>query len=268
MIAEYEDNKDTDHQEEPRSFISLFNRISLPEYIVVLFIALCLVFVIYKINDPLTLPIKHVRIEGEFRQLSTSTLQKLVQNKVKGGFFNINVSAIRDTVLKEPWVNEVSVHRIWPDGLRVTVKEQVAICKWKNTGLLNEKGELFIPDEIPSVKELPTLDGPDGTENLLMRRYYQISSLMGKIDMQLDKLILDDRRAMTMILSNDLRVIIGRSDIDERINRFIHYAPYGLEGKQDSARQIDMRYTNGFAVQWKETDTNQIFDQAVTGQGA
>lgn len=268
MITEYEDNKEKDQQVDQKSFISLFHRISLPEYIVVIFILLSLLFVIYKINDPLTLPIKHVRIEGEFRQLSTGTLQKLVHNKVKGGFFNINVTAIRDTVLNEPWVNEVSVHRIWPDGLRVTVKEQVAICKWKNTGLLNEKGELFIPDEIPSSEELPTLDGPDGTENLLMKRYYQISSLMGKIDMQLDKLILDDRRAMTLVLSNDLRVIIGRTDIDERISRFIQYVPFGLEGKKDSARQIDMRYTNGFAVQWKVTDTDQIFDQDVTGQGA
>lgn len=268
MNTEYENNRDTDQQTDQYPFISLMHRISLPEYFAVLFILLFAVFVIYKINDPLTLPIKHVRIEGEFRQLSTGTLQKLVQDKVKGGFFNINVSAIRDTVLNEPWVNEVSVNRIWPDGLRVIVKEQVAICKWKNTGLLNEKGELFIPDEIPSTGKLPTLDGPDGTENLLMKRYYQISSLMGKIDMQLDKLILDDRRAMTLVLSNDLRVIIGRSEIDERIGRFIHYVPFGLQGKQDLARQIDMRYTNGFAVQWKETGKDQNTDQSVTGQGA
>ena len=268
MITEYEENRDTENQVEQGSFISLLHRLTLPESLIVVLIAAFIVFIIYKINDPLTLPIKHVRIEGEFHQLSTSTLQKLVQNKVKGGVFNINVSAIRDTVLNEPWVNKVSVHRIWPDGLRVTVKEQVAICRWKNTGLLNENGELFIPDEIPSLVNLPTLDGPDGTENLLMKRYYQINSLMGKIDMQLGKVLLDDRRALTLVLINDLRVIIGRSDVDERISRFIHFVPFGLQEKQDSARQIDMRYTNGFAVQWKETDTDEKFDQAGTGQGA
>lgn len=268
MNTEFKNNKITEQQADQRSFISLFYKISPPEFMVILFIVISMVFIIYKINDPLTLPIKQVRIEGEFRQLSTSTLQKLVQDKVKGGFFNIDVTAIRDAVLDEPWVNEVSVHRIWPDGLRVTVKEQVAICRWKNSGLLNEKGEIFIPDEIYSADNLPTLEGPNGTENLLMKRYYQISSLMGKIDMQLDKLLLDDRRALTLVLSNDLRVIIGRSDIDERIRRFIHYVPHGLQGKQDSASQVDMRYTNGFAVKWKDTDADQTFEQDVTGQGA
>ena len=268
MNTEYKDNNETEQLVDQRSFDSMIHSISLTKFVVFLSFVICIVFMIYKINDPLTLPIKQVRIEGEFRQLSAGTLQKLVQDKVKGGFFNINVTAIRDAVLNEPWVNEVSVHRIWPDGLRVTVKEQVAICRWKNSGLLNEKGELFIPDEIYSAVNLPTLYGPDGTENLLMNRYYQINSLMGKIDMQLDKLLLDDRRALTLILSNDLRVIIGRSDVDERISRFIQYVPYGLREKQAEARQIDMRYTNGFAVQWKEIDSGQSIDQAVNDQGA
>lgn len=252
MNSDIKKNNLENEQADKHPFKTGMHKISLPEIFIVLSITVIMVFVIYRFNDPSTLPIKQVRIEGEFRQLSTLTLQKLVEDKVRGGFFNIDVTAIREAVLKEPWVYDVSVHRIWPDGLRVSVKEQIAISRWKNKGLLNKDGDLFFPDAASFPAELPILDGPAGMEKLLMSKYQQINLLLEKLNMQLVQLKLNDRRAWTFVLNNDLRVIVGRSDIDERVTRFIHYVPLGLKEKLAQAKQIDMRYTNGFAVQWPQ----------------
>jgi cell division protein FtsQ len=268
MNSDIKNNNLKNEQEDTHQYKTGMHKISLQEIFIILSIAIIMVFVIYRLNDPSIFPIKQVRIEGEFRQLSTFTLQKSVEDKVRGGFFNIDVTAIREAVLKEPWVYDVSVHRVWPDGLRVSVKEQVAISRWKNTGLLNKEGELFSPDAATYPVELPSLDGPTGTEKLLMSKYQQINLLLEKLDMQLVQLKLNDRRAWTFVLNNDLRVIVGRSDIDERVTRFIHYVPLGLKEKLAQAKQIDMRYTNGFAVQWSETKDKLNVEQADVGQGA
>ncbi len=89
-----------------------------------------------------------------------------------------------------------------------------------------------------------------------------------KLNMQLVQLKLNDRRAWTFVLNNDLRVIVGRTHIDERVTRFIHYVPLGLKEKLAQAKQIDMRYTNGFAVQWNESKTELDVEQTDMGQGA
>ena len=61
---------------------------------------------------PATLPIRQVHIEGKFLRLETKRLQELVTDKVRGGFFNIDVAAIRNVFVALPWVKDVSVHRI------------------------------------------------------------------------------------------------------------------------------------------------------------
>ena len=73
----------------------------------------------WRLLDPATLPIKHVRIEGNFQRLSPQRMQSMVSTVIKGGFFNLNVMGIKEALLSEPWVNWVVVQRVWPDGLRV-----------------------------------------------------------------------------------------------------------------------------------------------------
>ena len=120
---------------------------------------------------PATLPIRQVHIEGKFLRLDTFRLQELVTDKVRGGFFNIDVAAIRNVLVALPWVNDVSVHRIWPDGLRVIVNEQVAVVRWNDTGLLNEQGHYFSPEKESFPQGLPLLEGPEESQELLLEKF-------------------------------------------------------------------------------------------------
>lgn len=202
--------------------------------------------------DPGTLPIKQVRIEGKFRNLSTNTLQELVKDRVTGGFFNINVSAVRDILLTEPWVKDVSVHRVWPDSLLVYVTEQDAAAIWKQSGLLNKSGVLFIPGKETFPKNLPLLEGPDGTQALVMNKYLYIKNRLDKVNMKISVLQLNERRAWMFVTEEGIKVILGRKDFDERVTRFVELVAVSLGDKIRSAETIDMRYPNGFAVRWRQ----------------
>lgn len=206
--------------------------------------------------DPGTLPIRQVRIEGKFRNLSTNTLQELVQDRVIGGFFNINVSAVRDSLLAEPWVKDVSVHRVWPDSLRVYVTEQDAIAVWKDSGLLNKSGNLFIPDKKSFPKNLPVLDGPEGTQTLVMNKYLYLKEKLDAINLKISVLKMDERRAWMFETEGGIKIILGRKDFDERVTRFVDLVSISLSDKIQTAELIDMRYPNGFAVGWRQNSND------------
>lgn len=204
---------------------------------------------------PTTLPIKQVHIEGEFLRLDTNRMQELVSDKVRGGFFNINVAAIRNTLMALPWVKEVSVHRIWPDGLRVVVNEQTAVVKWNETGLLNDQGHYFAPEKDSFPNGLPVLEGPEDFQELLLKRLKLLKQFYG---LSVVRLRLNERRAWQFQLDSGLSVVLGRKDFESRIDRFVHVVIKNMGEKLSQAREIDMRYTNGFAVRWKQRAIENI----------
>jgi len=204
---------------------------------------------------PATLPIRQVHIEGKFLRLDTFRLQELVTDKVRGGFFNIDVASIRNALVALPWVNDVSVHRIWPDGLRVIVNEQTAVVRWNETGLLNEQGHYFSPEKESFPQDLPLLEGPEESQELLLERFNLLKQTYG---LSVVRLQLNERRAWKFELENGLSVVLGRKDFESRVERFVSVVMNNLGEKSSQAREIDMRYTNGFAVRWKQHVTEYI----------
>lgn len=224
------------------------------ELLLAVLIAGVLLLAGYYLFDPGTLPIRQVRIEGEFRNLSTAALQDRISNKVKGGFFNIDVAEVRNALLAEPWVKDVSVHRVWPDTLQVFVTEQIAVARWSDFGLLNRSGVMFVPDKSTFPKNLPILRGPEGTQEMMMKKYFELHKQLKPLALNIRVLQLDERRAWSFETDNDLRVVLGKNNFDERLERFVELMPVSLGKKLNEVEMIDMRYPNGFAVRWKQSD--------------
>jgi len=199
-----------------------------------------------------TLPIKQVRIEGDFTHLSPVDLQLLVTDKVRGGFFNLDVDAVRLALLDEPWVSEVTVKRIWPDALRVIVIEQIPVVRWNEVGLLNASGEYFEPELATIPKKLALLSGPIGTEVNVLNRFNAMQERIQLIGFKIASVTLNERRAWSFQLSNGINVVIGRRDFEERLNRFLTLIPTTISGRVEQTASVDMRYTNGFSIRWKK----------------
>ncbi len=218
------------------------------------FVLACITLLVWGgmvLSHPDTLPIKQVRIEGDFTRLSPVDLQLLVTDKVRGGFFNLDVDAVRLALLDEPWVSEVTVKRIWPDALRVIVIEQVPAVRWGGSGLLNSFGEYFAPDNTTIPAELPLLLGPAGSEVNLLNRFNSMQERVQSIGFNIASINLDERRAWSFQLNNGIKVVLGRRDFEERFNRFLTLIPTTISGRIEQTESIDMRYTNGFSILWK-----------------
>ncbi len=211
----------------------------------------------WRLLDPATLPIKHVRIEGNFQHLSPQKMQSMVSAVIRGGFFNLNVMSIREAILREPWVNWVVVQRVWPDGLSVHVKEHTAAAHWNTDDLLNDSAQLFSPETAHSINGIPNLSGPINTQALVFRRYREINKALQPF-VAVESLSLSERRAWQFQLQDGPLVILGRNDVDSRIDRFTGPVLTSLGDDLRRVKQIDLRYTNGFAIQWLDNFQKSI----------
>jgi len=202
-----------------------------------------------KIMDPATLPVRHVSVSGDFVNLSPFSLEQRVGDVVRGGFFNVNVETIQRTLLDEPWVRQVSVKRIWPDRITVTIREQTAVAKWGEDGLLNPDAEIFYPEQATFPDGLPLLSGPQNTNHLVMESFLDIQTILPE-GLLLEELTLSERRSWELKLQNGPVIRLGKTGIINRIERFIDFFPVHDLSTTEKIRYIDMRYTNGFAIRW------------------
>ncbi len=133
--------------------------------------------------------------------------------------------------------------------------EQTAAARWGESGLLNTRGELFVRAAAHVPAELPRLSGPEGSESQVAQRYLAVQGRMLEAGMRIAALRLDERGAWEMDLDSGVTVRLGRRDVDERIDRFIHTASQVIAHRLNEISYVDMRYSNGFAIGWRNQGT-------------
>lgn len=198
-------------------------------------------------------PVEHVVINGEFERVSADRLESLLRPYMGQGFLATPLDTIQQQLAEVPWVATARVSRKWPGTLDVTVTEQQPAARWGEHGLLNPQGRLFVrhADHIPA--GLPRLDGPEGMEAEVAARYVAIQEQLVHRGLALAALELDTRGAWSLRLSNGIQVRLGSQDVDIRLARFFEALDTVVAPIAADVNYIDMRYTNGFAVGWKQS---------------
>lgn len=210
---------------------------------------------VWLLDKPDTLKIKRVKVEGEFRYLDEKDVYNALGGLTSGGFFNVDVRAVKQAAESLQWIDSASVRRLWPDTLKIEITEQVPLARWGKDRVINVRGELFQPPLKGLSESLPDFTGPAGTEEKIAKQYQLMSGQLAEIGLAIEELRLTDRRAWDLKLTNGLRLILGRPVSEERLARFVGVYPKVLKEKLEKIESVDLRYTNGFAVRWKESST-------------
>ncbi len=198
-------------------------------------------------------PITKVNVEGGFQYVSPEAVRAVVLPFVGSGFFQLDVGLIKQTLGEMPWVDAVVVRKVWPDTVFVHVKEQVAVARWRDNGLINRAGESFYPDLDTIDQSLPLLVGPDGSEKLVADQYKTIAALLANVDVRLVRLDYTARGSWQLEFSGGQVVMLGRENIDQRMHRLANlYRELEQSHPNASLATVDMRYDTGIAVQWRQ----------------
>ncbi|MCB1880739.1 MAG: FtsQ-type POTRA domain-containing protein [Chromatiaceae bacterium] len=211
-------------------------------------------WVFEQLRDPRVLPFKVVRIDGPLRHLDRLQIEKAVGGEIRGNFFTVDVERVHRAARNLPWIDQVSVRRVWPHTLVIKIVEQVPMARWGKSQLVNPKGDLFSPspDEIPT--GLPYLYGPVGSSHEMVVHYRNLKPRLALLGLELDQLSVDARRSWKMVFANGMRLNLGSKELEERLQRFISIFPLIRNGAEPESKllDVDLRYTNGFTVRWEQ----------------
>jgi cell division protein FtsQ len=215
------------------------------------------------LSDPRRFPLNVVEAKGDFRYLDKQQLQAAVAPHATGGFFTVDVAAIRDAAEQLPWVHKARVKRIWPETLRLQIEEQQPVARWGTDGFLNEQGESFTPEKTDISITLPALAGPDGQQLKVLRNFQAVSKTLAPLGISVTRMQLDNRRAWHLQLDNAVLLELGRADGRQRLQRFVRAWPDVFAGRLDDLQRVDLRYSNGFSVYREQT----VLENTVGKQG-
>lgn len=199
-------------------------------------------------------PVERLVVEGPFQRVTPVQIEAALAPELGEGFLSLDLESLRQRVQALPWIDTARLRRAWPDALIVRVTEHRAAARWGDRGLMNERGELFAERPEHAFPELPKLSGPEGSERTVASFYLELSEPLAAAHLEVDSLTLDERGAWRLTLETGQEVRLGRRDVEQRADRFFSIVAPALANDLERIEYVDLRYTNGFAVGWLDSN--------------
>ena len=194
--------------------------------------------------------ISDVRIVGSLRWVSPEELERAIAGRLDGGFFRVDIAAVRASALAVPWVRDVSVRRVWPGELHVTVVEDRPVARWAGGGLVTDRGALLPARTARGSLGLPVLDGPREAVPRLRDGLREFGSIFDGIGGGIARLERSAAGNWSLEFADGVRLVF-RDGQERQVRRFAAVYLSALIGRRESIERIDLRYPNGFAVRWR-----------------
>ena len=198
-----------------------------------------------------SLPIKYVRTEGEFQYLSKDDVKDILQPLVVTSFFDADMQAIHSAVSTLPWVDAVTVKRIWPDAIDIKVHEKQPFARWGKGALITESGVIFMPNNHILIQNLITVIGPELQQVKVLEIMKGIKTALDDHSMELAEFNVSDRWAWKIKLVTGMEILLGQDEQLKKLKRFLRTLTVLTQGQLDAMAVVDLRYPNGYAVSWR-----------------
>ncbi|MGP1928377.1 MAG: cell division protein FtsQ [Arsenophonus sp. NC-WZS1-MAG3] len=197
-------------------------------------------------------PISKLVITGERHYTRDDNIRKAILTLgMPGTFMTININAIQNQIKTMPWIRKVMVRKQWPDELKIHLVEYKPYAKWNDTFFINAEGTVFSLPALLNVKSnFLNLYGPQGSQQEILEMYRAIQQQLASYNFSIKSVSMSTRRAWQLVLTNDIRLNIGKQDIKKRLNRFVEIYPLLKQITDKRIGYIDLRYGSGAAVGW------------------
>jgi len=221
-----------------------------------------------RVLDSLDQPITKVQVAGDLTFIDGETVAQWVQGQITEGVLRTDLNSLQQQLQTRPWVARVSVRRQWPGILHVSLREHVAVARWNDHALLTAQGQVFEPQQLPVLDGTPLLRGVDSSSVEVLGQFARLQSEVAELSLQLVSVHKSERGAWQLqLLSADalaageagqdalIEVALGKQQLGAKMARFKNLYHSVLKDKLNEIERVDLRYTNGIAVQWKTAST-------------
>ena len=147
------------------------------------------------------------------------------------------------------------VKRNWPDQIEIILVEKKALAYWNNESLLSDVGELFTPRRTSFPNDLPQFIGESGKQIVMLKHYHEMHRLLLPLHVNISYLELTPYLTWKIKLNNGITLRVGHKEILTRLIRFVKVYDKIVRGHAEDVDYIDLRYSNGMAVRFREKAT-------------
>lgn len=212
------------------------------------------------IQSPENLTIKSVEVTGNLKILDKAQLQPAIEPFTKTNLYLLDAKALETELENNPWVQSASMTRIWPDKLTIKIFEQRPVAFWGEKEMLAENGEIIKAVLKEKKGVLPTLYSPRDKGRNMATGFLKIREWMKDFPLKMVEFKEDARGSWQIKLENGMTLKVGREHQEKRLRRFMVGYEQSLVNVINKISVVDLRYTNGFAVQWKKgLSANSVF---------
>ena len=206
------------------------------------------------------MPIRTIQLVGSFEYLDQREVESDLQAYIGQGFFSLDIHQLQQTLKDRAWTDSVSVRRIWPDRIRVVVREKKPVARWDDEHLLSTSAKVYLADT-GDFAHLPRVNAANHQPGWALAQFHRLQRRFEAVDERVVSLRVDSRGAFDLELINGLQIKLGRDDIDRKIDRLVTIYQQQILPRRERIERLDLRYSNGFAVAWKK-DLLQANDKA------
>src|SRR5579872_6144010 len=168
--------------------------------------------------------VQYVRVYGA-QHIDHVELQNLVKPLVAHNFFTVDMELIKDRLRQFPWVEEISIRRIWPDQVNILITEHHPVAHWHEGTLLSANGDLFPLGKYKSPENLPYFIGPDGKQGLMQQFFNDFDRELFPLHAKITTLELTPYQGWRLTLDNGIRLHLGHKNILTHLSQFVKVYP-------------------------------------------
>jgi cell division protein FtsQ len=201
--------------------------------------------------NPAHWPIAQISIEGQLNYVTENTLREIVHKYSQTNLYQLDDINLENDLEAIAWIKDIKLRKSWPASLVIYVEEHRPIAYWGEQQLLDQYGEIFegkLPDDRA---DFPRLYSPENKGREMGEHYLQVLKWLKDVPLHLISLKEDARGSWVISFDEGLLVKIGVYDQEKRLRRFVAAYQAILSEQLDKINVVDLRYTNGFAVEWK-----------------
>ncbi|MCS5565712.1 MAG: FtsQ-type POTRA domain-containing protein [Methylococcales bacterium] len=196
-------------------------------------------------------PVRFVRIQGQFQFIDKADLMAAVLPGIGRGYWGLDLDSIRARVEAIPWVSDAHIQKFWPDTLVLRLGEHVPYTRFGDSHLLSQQGIAYSPSDLGRFEGLPLIIGTMDQVSGLYQAFLMMEDGIRELGLKIEGLEVLGRATWQLRLSGGTTVNLGREAQVDVFERFISTLSLLGEESLRSMAQVDLRYPNGYAVEWK-----------------
>ncbi len=204
-------------------------------------------------------PIKNVKVMGTYQYVKPEDIQTaltpFLQDK---GICTFSEWKAERALKAMPGVADASIWRIYPDKIRVVLREKSAIARLSNGQLLAADGSFFDVTNPAGAANLPILKGPAHTIKLMLEMLESLIPVFAYDGLTVSGLGVAENGDWSVQLNRQTWLMMGKDDLQNRVINFLTIYPLLIKTApvNQMPAYIDLRYAHGLTVSWQAASSS------------